>query len=114
MRTIISGSRDMDEADHHVLVAIAKSGFKITEVLSGCSGAVDTEGEAWALRHEKMLHKHPADWARYGKKAGPMRNEAMAKQADALIAVWDGVSRGTADMIRRARKHKLKVYVYRV
>ena len=38
-------------------------------------------------------------WNRYGRKAGILRNRKMAKYADALIAVWDGLSRGTANMI---------------
>jgi len=114
MRTIIAGTRDTELAYSHLVKAIALSGFEITQVLSGCSGMVDRCAETWARCHGKPLHRHPADWEKHGKKAGPVRNEAMAKQADALIAVWDGASPGTADMIRRARKHKLKVFIYRV
>ena len=42
----------------------------------------------------------PAQWERYGKRAGPIRNAAMAKYADYGVALWDGESRGTAHMIR--------------
>lgn len=38
----------------------------------------------------------------------------MADYADALIAIWDGESRGTANMIEEAEKRGLKVFVYRV
>ena len=41
-----------------------------------------------------------------------IRNQVMADHADALIAVWDGASKGTADMIDRAKKRGLKVFVY--
>ncbi len=37
----------------------------------------------------------------------------MACYADALVAVWDGRSRGTGDMIRRAKAHGLKVHIDR-
>ena len=45
--------------------------------------------------------------------AGKIRNQAMADAADALVALWDGNSGGTADMIRRARAAGLKVFVYK-
>ena len=38
----------------------------------------------------------------------------MAAYAEALIAVWDGVSGGTKDMIERAKAHGLKVYIHNV
>jgi hypothetical protein len=38
----------------------------------------------------------------------------MAQDAGALIAIWDGVSRGTADMLTRATRHGLRVYIHRI
>jgi hypothetical protein len=46
-----------------------------------------------------------------GRKAGPLRNSEMVKNADALIALWDGASNGTRDVIMKARTAGLKVYV---
>jgi hypothetical protein len=57
--------------------------------------------------------RFPADWDRYGKAAGYIRNETMAANAEALIALWDGRSPGTKHMIDIARKKGLKVYVHR-
>lgn len=48
----------------------------------------------------------------YGNAAGFIRNQAMADYADALIAVWDNRSKGTADMIRKAIGRGLPVFVY--
>ena len=42
------------------------------------------------------------------------RNREMAQYADALIAIWDGDSRGTGSMIKLAQQHGLKVYVFTV
>lgn len=42
------------------------------------------------------------DDIKHGRAAGPIRNQQMAERADALVAVWDGASRGTGDMLRRA------------
>lgn len=44
---------------------------------------------------------------KHGKMAGPIRNLEMAKYADGLIAFWDGKSRGTRDMITKAKKERL-------
>ena len=56
---------------------------------------------------------HPADWNRLGRAAGPIRNEEMAEVSDALIAFWDGKSRGTKSMIEIARRKGLQVAVVR-
>lgn len=54
------------------------------------------------------------DWSRDGLKAGPMRNEAMASYADALLAIWDGKMErsGTANMILTAHRYGLRVHVH--
>jgi hypothetical protein len=99
-----------------VAAAIAKSGWlnDITEVVSGCATGADTCGEIWAGMAGKQIKKFPADWERYGKAAGAMRNLEMARYADALIAVWDGESKGTSHMIRVAKDKGLKVYVHNI
>ena len=109
MRTIIAGSRTIKKfslVEH----AIIDSGFDISEVVSGEARGVDTIGEAWAAKNAIPIKCFPADWQRFGKAAGPKRNEAMAAYADALIAVWDGKSRGTASMITLAKNYKLRIY----
>ena len=52
------------------------------------------------------IEKHPADWAKFGRSAGPERNEQMAKLCDYVICFWDGKSRGTKSMIEFAEKYK--------
>ena len=113
MKVIVAGCRWIT-ALPFVDRAIRESGFHVTEVVSGGADGVDHLGEVWAGTHEVPLRRFPAKWSEHGKKAGPMRNEEMARYADALVAVWDGQSRGTADMIRRATSHGLKVHVDRI
>jgi len=48
---------------------------------------------------------------KYGNAAGPIRNKQMAEYADALVAVWDGKSRGTKNMIDTAISMGLDVKV---
>ena len=114
MKVIVAGSRTIT-GTAEVWDAIRLSGFvvgKATEIVSGGCAGPDLKGESYARAYEIPVRRFPADWKRYGRRAGPLRNEEMACYADALVAVWDGRSPGTADMIRRARAHGLRVYVH--
>jgi hypothetical protein len=112
---IVAGSRHIQDP-HQVNAALAASGFTVTEVVSGTCRGVDKLGEAWAEARAIPVRCFPPEWRRYGKRAGPVRNEAMVRYAaahgGALVAIWDGVSPGTAHSIRYARQHGLPVYVY--
>lgn len=113
MKVIIAGSRDFN--DYRVLTkAIMKSGLKIEEVVCGMARGVDLLGKHWADQRGIYVKEFPADWNAHGRRAGPIRNAEMAKYADALIAIWDGESKGTANMISQARLKNLKVFVYLV
>jgi hypothetical protein len=103
MKTIIAGSRTITDMAH-ISEAVDESGFEITEVVSGCADGVDKLGEEWADWMGLPVKRFPADWKQYGKSAGYQRNEEMARYADALIAIWDGSSKGTAHMIDTAKK----------
>ena len=113
IKTIIAGSRSIFRYSI-VARAIEKSKFEITEVVSGSARCVDRLGEHWGIIHDVPVKRFPADWNNYGKSAGFRRNNEMAKYADALIAVWDGESKGTASMIRLAEEWGLMVFVYKV
>jgi hypothetical protein len=112
MKIIIAGGRDFDNY-LHLLEAVVKSGFDVTEVVSGGAPGADTLGELFARDLEIPMKRFPADWNRHGRAAGPIRNGEMAGYADALIAMWDGVSTGTANMIKQATERGLRVHVER-
>jgi len=46
----------------------------------------------------------PADWEKFGKSAGYIRNTEMAKAGNNLLAFWDGMSRGTEHMVNIAKR----------
>jgi hypothetical protein len=113
MKTIIAGSREITDIND-VLQAIAwakEEGFTISEVISGTARGVDKLGEEYARRNNLPVIRFPANWDKYGKSAGYRRNATMANFAQALIAVWDGKSRGTMHMIDLARAKGLRVFV---
>jgi len=110
MKTIISGSRDIECYDE-LLRAIECVDWKPTLVISGCARGADRLGERWAKENNVPVLKMPADWLSYGRAAGYCRNIAMADQADALIALWDCKSPGTEHMIEVAERRGLRIFV---
>jgi hypothetical protein len=113
MRVIIAGGRDYHNYNT-VLDAIVECNFNIQTVVSGGAKGVDALGEKYAVDADVKLVVYPADWEKNGRAAGPIRNRKMAENADALIAIWDGKSRGTKNMIETATKLGLLVYVKRI
>lgn len=85
---------------------------EITVVCGQAKGA-DTLGEQYAMEKGYAIDYYPAQWKLYGKRAGYLRNEQMAQNADALAAFWNGESRGTKHMIELAKRYGLKVRVKR-
>lgn len=132
MKTIIAGGRfNVDVRHlHAALEGAAKAGITVTELVCGMARGVDTMGYDWAKARGTPIAEFPAPWddltmpgavvregrdgKPYNAAAGPLRNQAMANYAQALIAIWDGQSTGTGDMIRRANARGLKVYIHRV
>ena len=113
MKVIIAGSRNINSYNT-LLIAIAQAQFKITEVISGGARGVDTLGEKYAKENNIPCTVMLANWNEYGKSAGYIRNQQMADRADALIAIWDGKSKGTKHIIDLATLRGLHVSVYRV
>lgn len=93
--------------------AMELCGWKPSIVISGTASGVDTLGERWAKENDIPVFRCPADWNKHGKRAGYLRNVEMAQGADALVAVWDGESRGTRHMIDIARRMSLRIYVHK-
>lgn len=111
MRTIIAGSREGFSLKD-IYAAIAECSWSPTVVISGTARGVDTLGERWAGENGIPIEKYPADWNTHGKSAGYKRNQLMAEKAEALIALWDGTSKGTGHMLEIARRAGLKIFVY--
>jgi len=68
-------------------------------LVSGMARGADALGYRFAKENNVTVYEFPADWDKYGKRAGYLRNAEMAQFADALMAFWDGKSRGTKHMI---------------
>ena len=102
-RIVVAGCRDYDnyhEAEEYIDSCIngMKSECEFLFISGGCHGA-DALGERYAREHGYKIKRYPAEWEKYGRAAGPMRNRKMAEIADFIICFWDGKSRGTKTMI---------------
>jgi len=116
MTVIIAGSRsinDLSQVEYAVRDFLKKyPTFIITRILSGGARGVDRLGVEWAMRNGRDYSVIPADWKKFGRSAGHVRNLEMSKISDALIAVWDGASHGTLDMITIMRDLDKPYYIY--
>ena len=83
-------------------------------IVSGGAKGVDetAEGEARKLGMEVIFV--PAEWNKYGKRAGLMRNDIIVGMADCVVAFWDGVSRGTKYTIDKAKEKNVITQVFNV
>lgn len=114
MRVIIAGGRDFN--DYRFLKERCDyflSSQTDIEIVSGGAKGADSLGERYANERNYGLKIFPADWNKYGKKAGYVRNVEMSEYADGLIAFWNGQSKGTKHMIDIAMKRNLRVRICR-
>lgn len=120
MKTIIAGSRSIDRLsarrwDYVKLVdridkAVTESGFEVTEVITGGAGGPDRAGEQWAAKRGIPVTTIKPNW-KLGKGAGLMANRQLAEAGEALVALHDGESTGTHDMIEHMKAAGLPVHV---
>lgn len=112
MRLIVCGGRHYNEYDliEYVLNGLHAT-YGITEIVHGNATGADTCGKEWAIKYGIPEKAFSADWASYGRAAGPMRNEQMAEYADGCVAFPGG--NGTKDMVERAIMHRLQFWDFR-
>jgi hypothetical protein len=119
IRVIIAGGRDFHDYPRlkAYMDCLLEPITEPVEIVSGGANGADSLGERYARESGYKLKRFPANWDKYGKAAGPIRNKEMALYAaevtGVLVAFWDGESRGTYDMITRAEEYNLQVHTPR-
>lgn len=129
LRIIIAGGRDFTDYNllkktiKDYLVSLIARGYHITpdviKIISGTAKGADQHGEKLADEFGFQVYRFPADWDRYGKSAGYIRNKEMAKFASdgdlcgVLFAFWDGESKGTKHMIDLAGEYGVATHIIR-
>ena len=114
MRVLVSGDRVWDNREKlfRILDSFAD---QIDLIIEGCAKGADSLAEQWAILRGKLLWHFPADWEKYKRSAGPIRNSQMLKEGkpDMVIAFHNNISKssGTKNMINQALKEGLPVYL---
>lgn len=118
VRLIVSGSRDIC---NEILVCgilqryyVEVFDFDVDAVITGGARGVDSIAHKWARLIGLRTIVRNADWDRYGKSAGPIRNREMLEYGNTLLAIWNGKSKGTKDMIDISLKRGVVTYVERI
>lgn len=109
MFTLISGSRSINDYE---LVSDILSKANITHIIHGGAKGVDSLAQKYAEENNIPTTIYPANWKKYSKKAGYIRNEEMAKEvvknSGCSIVIWDGESKGSY------HQYKINKEIYRI
>jgi len=113
MRITICGSRGIK--DYNLVKSIIEqSKFSITEINCGMASGVDMLAYRWALENKIPIHQYPPNWNIDGRKAGALRNCKMVDESEGVIAIWDGISKGTPITINHAKKKNKFIFLFKL
>jgi hypothetical protein len=101
MKLAVIGSRSFKDYD---LLKACLKGLAISEIVSGGAAGADRLAERYAAEHKIPIRVFTANWEKFGRAAGPIRNKEIVDYADKVIAFWDGRSPGTRRSIRLAER----------
>jgi len=110
MRVLVCGGRDYAEAPalSYVLAGVTKGHERVVVIHGGATGADALSGK-WAHAHGHRCELYHADWAKYGKAAGPVRNREMIYEGRPDLVVAFAGGKGTANMVSQAKAAGIRV-----
>ncbi len=112
MRVLICGGRDWQSIEPmRAFIALLPPG---TTIIEGEARGADSMARELARERKLTVERYPADWATYGRAAGPIRNKQMLDaEPDLVVAFHPNLSesKGTANMVSLARKKGVPVIV---
>lgn len=111
MRVLICGGRTWYDLkySYFVLDFIHTRWYSISTLIQGGAFGADALADHWAFDRKLNREEYPADWNKFGKAAGMIRNkEMLVKGKPDLVIAFPG-GKGTAGMIALARKANVKV-----
>ncbi|AII26793.1 hypothetical protein AH6C_039 [Aeromonas phage pAh6-C] len=117
-RVAIVGGRDFTDMTKltaccdHMLSNKVNLGYRIV-IINGTAKGADELGGRYADLRGYTQEKFVPEWDKLGKRAGMVRNTDMAHRADAVIAFWDGTSKGTRNMIQTCQRLGKPIQVYK-
>lgn len=122
MRVLVCGGRDFTDRKMFVEAMepiregqrwgydpCGKSDKDHLEIISGGAKGADSLAIEYAKAFSLPLQVFEADWENQGSFAGPARNKRMLDEGKPDIVIAFPGGRGTADMVRKARKAGVEV-----
>lgn len=100
----VVGSRDFN--DYELLKKHLDNCTTIESIISGGANGADSLARKYAHEHNICIEEIIPNWDLYGSRAGFIRNKVIIDKCDCCIAFWDGVSSGTNNSIKLAKKNK--------
>jgi len=114
-RILICGDRNWKDVE--TIENFVKSLPPDTVIIHGDGRGADKIADKAAKEHGLTVEAFSAKWEKYGRPAGPIRNRRMILEGkpDRVVAFHDDLSksRGTADMLKQARKQRVPLEVRR-
>lgn len=116
---LIAGGRDFTDAEtfERVVREYIAGDEAGTVIVEGGAKGADSLAREYAEKNGMAYVEMAADWKRYGRAAGPKRNEAMVKYIfdmdGTALFFWDGKSKGTKNCIIDANSLCIPVSIYR-
>lgn len=108
LRILVTASRNWDNPQQiRDMLNYVRGDLKIIIVVHGhCPTGGDRMADEIGIEYGWIVERHPANWAKYGKRAGFIRNSDMVKSgADVCLAFIKNNSKGAtmcADLAERA------------
>jgi hypothetical protein len=119
IRVLVCGGRDYQDRDRvfseldnlcgEVSFEHPLGTADVTVIHGACPTGADHFAAEWAIVNRVNFKGYPADWRSHARAAGPIRNQHMLDdgQPDLVLAFPGG--RGTADMVKRAKRAGIEV-----
>lgn len=123
-RILVSGGRDLTDyklVRDNLDIICAERGWdtgpdyympNVILIHGGAKGA-DLLADQWGVVNWLKIEVYKPDWGKYGKAAGMIRNREMLEESkpDLVVAFPTKSSRGTWDMVRRAKKAGIETII---
>jgi len=109
MRLCVCGGRDYSDKEK-VFEILDSLEFKITKLVCGMARGADTLGYQWAVKNNIPIEEYPAEWTKYGRGAGPIRNQQMLNSGIDILVAFPGGT-GTANMVKICKAAKVNIII---
>lgn len=110
-RLLVCGGRDFNDRARLFGklddLLIERGGFDV--IIQGGAKGADTLARVWAIERGVPVQQYTADWDKYAKAAGPIRNQQMLEEGKPTLVVAFPGGRGTQDMITRSRRRRIEI-----